>query len=393
MAQTNVGGASSANDEDLGAAILSERLQAIAEATQTVVAECDAAAISQNVRIAIRLPATLLKGDLAITTLDDLLLACEALVAISEPEALAMGDATDFKDQARHLQKAIQGIIALGRGKAPASATAPMPVMSREPQEMSLREVMMSGAVLAAFEHLAAQLAAVTALRPSVLLAHTSPAVFRTRRALLPSPVFVAVLALLMFSVGSLAVVAAHVPPQQRVIPVFHQATTTAGPQSTTTITATTTGVVTPQTSTPNPTVNPSGGTPPAGNATPTPTPTPTFTAPTPTTAPVEDVINVSQLNTQLCPDAWFTITYVSGAGDVTWVATSPDPQNIGVGISSDSTDFGQVSGVISHGQTTTVYAQELNDGSFSGQISITFSASIAGQAVVYNTGSCLAGG
>ncbi len=389
MAQTNVGGASSANDEDLGAAILSERLQAIAEATQAVVAECDAIGISQNLRSTLKLPSALLKGNLAIATLDDLLLACEALVAISEPEALAMGDASDFKEQTRHLQKVIQGIIALGRGRAPVSVTAPMPVMSREPQAMSLREVALSGAVLAAFEHLAAQLAAVTTLRPSVLLAHTTPAVFRTRRALLPSPVFVAVLALLMFSVGSLAVGAAHVPPHLRVIPVFHQATTTVGPQSSTTITATKTGVGTPQTSTPNPTVNPNGGTPPAGNI----TPTPTFITPTPTTAPVVDVVNVSPLNTPLCPDAWFTITYASGAGDITWVATSPDPQNIGVGISSDASDFGQVSGVISPGQTTTVYAQELNDGSFSGQLSVTFSASIAGQAVLYTTGSCLAGG
>src|SRR5487761_2643350 len=202
---------------------------------------------------------------------------------------------------------------------------------------------------------------------------------------MIPLPFFIVgvAVAILIFSLGSVALAASRVPSSARPVRAFAPSTAISPTAST----ASSAG--TPQAS-PTTIVSPTPTTDPKTTPPPQPTNSPVI-APPPPPPPAKSVA-ISQLNQPLCTEAQFTITYRTGQGAVSWSVTSPDPTNIGVGLTRDTTDYGQVSGSLTPGATVVIYVEERNDGAFHGALSVAVSAGAPVTFVSYDTGQCTGG-
>ena len=140
-------------------------------------------------------------------------------------------------------------------------------------------------------------------------------------------------------------------------------------------------------TSTPPPhaTVTPAPGSTATPAVTATPLPGNTVTPVPATATPVLEVVGVAPSSIQLCPDNDITITYQQGPGNLIWTATPSDTTNIGVHVVDGSPFVNAISGTLAPGQSVDVAVKALNDGIFSGTVTISLSGSAA-QHVAYYT-------
>lgn len=308
-------------------------------------------------------------------TLEEALAQCEAFATISG--ALAMTNATQSSLQAQAAQLVAPFATlagALGGAASAEQATGPAAAVAAAFQSPATRVALAQ--LVGTMERAAAGM--------SIPAAIVVPGAAR-RAPMIPLPFFIVgvAVAILIFSLGSVALAASRVPSSARPVRAFAPSTAISPTAST----ASSAG--TPQAS-PTTIVSPTPTTDPKTTPPPQPTNSPVI-APPPPPPPAKSVA-ISQLNQPLCTEAQFTITYRTGQGAVSWSVTSPDPTNIGVGLTRDTTDYGQVSGSLTPGATVVIYVEERNDGAFHGALSVAVSAGAPVTFVSYDTGQCTGG-
>ena len=294
-------------------------------------------------------------------TLDDLLVTSEALATVTGPSALADGDAKRISAPAQGLA-ATWGMLQQHAGQTmllPTSAT----------QTMLVQMVLTLPPVQAEITQIITLLRALGSGTPATA---GSTATAR-RRVTVPLFIIAAMLALIAFLVGSIAVATARIPPTRQAKSISINQTATSVALQTPNATSTTV----PQAG--------ATATPVPGTST-TPTPTATSVVPTSTTVPF--VVTVAPSIIQLCPNADITLNYPQGGGALSWTATPSDTTNIGVHDVDGTPYASSVSGTLAPGQSIDVVVKALNDGAFSGTVRITFSGA-ATQYVSYYT-NCL---
>ncbi len=348
-------------------------------------------------------------------TFGEVLVACEALALVSGPSALVSGDVKTLHSQSRGLQATMLGILRASQaGSTQHHSDTPPASAVHDTFVASLRQQAMVADLLRMTELLGA-------------LAADTPSIAGLQVAAMPqrslAPIFIVglAIALIVFLAGSILIATSRIPPMQ------HSRNTGANvagnpidsptPKPISTLTAGTTPTVTGNGQPPAPTAT-GNGQPPAPTATgngqpPTPTatgngqpPAPTATGngqpPAPTATPVPPppppptqapAINVSlsPQSLQLCPDNDVTIAYNSGNGVITWTMTVSDSTNIGVHDVDGAPYNPSVSGQLAPGQSVDVAVKALNDGNFTGILTLHIPG-IHDQYVSYQT-NCLSSG
>ncbi len=369
-------------------------------------------------------------------TFGEVLIACEALALVSGPSALVSGDAKALHSQSRGLQATMLGILRVSQAGTTEHPSISQPVSGAQDALIAaLRQPAMVADLLRMTELLGA-------------LAADTPAIAGIQVAALPSrplaPIFIIglAIALILFLAGSILIATSRIPPTQHgrntgsqvagnvmdtptPQPTGHvtgggalpTATSIGQPQSTATATSgwlppstatatsggqppptatATSGGQPPPTATatsgglPPPTATATSGglPPPAATATATPVPLPP--PPPPTQAPAINV-SLSAQSLQLCPDNDVTIAYNSGNGVINWTMTVSDSTNIGVHDVDGAPYYPSVSGQLAPGQSVDVAVKALNDGNFSGVLTLHIPG-LHDQYVSYQT-NCLSSG
>ena len=297
-------------------------------------------------------------------TLDDVLVASEALATLTGPSALMDGDVQRIHTLARTLATTWE---AMQEG---AEHTVLMAVATTN-QPLPLRAVLNVPVVQTEINHIVELLGALAEGQPTVV----GVVVPSRRRIVIPAFILAAILSLFLFLGVSLAVSTSRIAPTKRAVNILPTETAIgSGGASPTTAVSTTPVPGTTATPVPGTTATPAPGT--------TATPAPGATA---TATPVPALVVVTPSSIQLCPDNTITITYQQGQGTLTWTATPSDSTNIGVHVVDGSLFASSISGTLTPGQSVDVVVKALNDGIFNGTVTISLSGS-ATQHVTYYT-------
>ncbi len=309
----------------------------------------------------------------------DLMQACEVIVTVTGPLAIATGETAAVASASTLLLPALRSWV-----RITAQLRARGLPDNLDPRMRPLVLALAQPELTTALERMTDQVHAL-ASAPSSAAGSPVKRQSRVNRIAVPLVVGIA-LSMLFFLIVSVALATSRVPAK----------THGASVPGVIVVTTTPSGGSPHATATPNgkppATAVPGSGTPgatstPPSSASPTPTPRASPT-PIPRPAPPPSMA-VSQLNHALCNDATFTITYLSGSGSVSWLASSDNPANIQLS-PNDESYGGQVAGVLdSAGQSFIIYVEDINNGNFSGNITVSFDRGGAPRYVSYNTSAC----
>jgi hypothetical protein len=321
-------------------------LGVVAERTDHLVTVLETGGMIQQLRDSPAYNLRQLDRSLPNYTIGDLLLACEAYATVTAPSALATDDLGQVRDGARHILQLLQGLLGSIRGRQHRTM---MGTTITGMQATLLRSTFDEPTAQAALAALIDSLSVLVALEGGQPRQHKHLLPIG-KGYFVPTTVLGGAIALIVFLLTSIGFATGQVASSPNglnfsAISGNHgvSPTTTAGPN--------------------------------AGTHQPTPTPRPGATAtPRPPGAPTW---SVSPLNLQPCPNAQFTITYISGPGPISWTAASDSSYIL----------LNQSGGQLQPGGSVAVTVTATMDTGQPGSITVSAHDALPTQQVQYDTG------
>lgn len=395
---------------------LAARLREVGQAVRALALALDDAGLTEQMREApVPLQNVRSRRTSPKQTVTDLLLTCEALATVTGPQALTNGETVGVHDEARRLARVLRAlaevaeVAALAGDDAPAKNDASTASDAADGATLPLLTILRADPVRSALSRLVdllAKLAAVERAQPGrdrwTLRIGT--------RILIPLSIVLITVALILFFAGGIVFATGAVVLSPRGV-VFSNpidntapdradqhldATAPAGrPQATpgshgtpgaTSGGKTNTGTGTGGTPGAAPTATPAGGGSSGGGA-PTPTSAP---PPAPTPTPSPPVVSVTPATMAACQgkSESFEISYTSGQGALSWVATAGGGVQVSlIGTTGWTT---QVSGSLQPLARAKVFV--LSPTGASGAVTVTFSVGLPSRTVTIDNSTCTAG-
>ena len=384
---------------------LAARLRDVGQAARAFALALDDAGLTERMRdTQVPLQNTRARRTNPKQTVTDVLFSCEALAAITGPQALITGDTVGVHDEARRLARVLRalgevvaqigdGILAPSAGDGESDSFSLLAILRADPVRNAL----------ARLADLLADLAAVERAQPG----RDRWALRLGTRILIPLSIVLITVALILFFAGGIvfATGAVAISPQGVVFsnpidnttpeqadqhPTAIAAHATATPATPGATRGGKTGAGSGTGGAPGaaPTAPPAGGSP--GSAAPTPTRAP---PPSATPTPLPPAVSVTPTTMAACQNKSesFEISYTSGQGTLSWTATVSTG---GVQISLDGTSgswTSQVSGSLLPLTRAKVFV--LSPTGASGAVTVTFSAGLPSRTVTIDNSTCTLAG
>lgn len=342
-------------------AALRALLGAVAQATDHLAAVLDAAGLNRQLRDAPAYSLRQLDRALPNYSVGDLLLVCEAYATVTAPSALATGDLTQVREEARRTLHLVQAVASASRGRRRLTMTD---TIIKSAQATFLRTAFNEPPVHNALVQLIDSLSAVVALEEDEPKKRARLLPIGTG-CFVPVTVLGGAVLLIVFLLTSIALATGQVSVSGEGVRIPAISGSHGGR---------------PDASQHPPTV------PPVATRTPRPTPTATPRPVAPPTATIPTgppTLTVSKTSVFPCPDKsdGFTLTYTNGQQPITWVATWPDQPDI---------TLTPASGTLQPGSTPVPVTVTANTSTYnSDAITITPSGGLSPLTVQYDSNKC----